>query len=127
MPEKYPAAPEAANLLTEAYRSLRLTWRLLRDDRVPAWTKAIPAAAVAYVLFPLDLLIDPILGLGQLDDIAVAVLAVKMFIEACPPDIVQEHREALEGVVDADYRVVSDRELEIEPGASRRIEEPGRR
>ena len=108
--EKPPTPPEAASILTEIVHSIRLTWRLLKDDRVPAWTKAIPIAGAAYVIFPLDLLMDPILGLGQLDDIAIAIMAVKIFIDVCPPEIVQEHREEIEGVVEVSYRVVSEDE-----------------
>ncbi len=125
--EKPPTLPEAANILTEIVHSIRLTWRLFKDDRVPAWPKAIPIAGAAYVIFPLDLLMDPILGLGQLDDIAIAIMAVKIFIEVCPPEIVQEHREEIEGIVEVSYRVVSEDEEKgeeppypaIEDGSSR--------
>lgn len=121
--EKSPTPPEAANILTEIARSVRLTWRLLKDDRVPAWTKAIPVVGAAYVAFPLDLLMDPILGLGQLDDVAVAILAVKIFIEMCPPEIVREHREEIEGVVEVSYRVASEGEEEGEEPSPPAIED----
>jgi hypothetical protein len=45
--------------------------------------------------------------LGELDMLALGVLAVKTFIEACPEDVRQEHEEALKAgtsVFDRDVR-----------------------
>jgi uncharacterized membrane protein YkvA (DUF1232 family) len=39
----------------------------------------------------IDLVPDALLGLGQLDDLAVILLGVKAFIDLCPPEIVKEH------------------------------------
>ena len=36
----------------------KLIWRLLLDGRVSLWTKLIPAAAVLYVLSPVDFIPD---------------------------------------------------------------------
>jgi uncharacterized membrane protein YkvA (DUF1232 family) len=73
-----------------------------------------------YILSPIDIIPDAFLGLGQLDDLAVFVLAVKLFIELSPHDIVQEHLRRLTGggstprpgaesegeVVDGEFRVI---------------------
>jgi len=67
----------------------------LWDKRVPAWTKLIPPVALAYVIFPIDIIPDVALGLGQLDDIAIVLLGAKLFIELAPPEIVREHLRAL--------------------------------
>lgn len=110
-------------LLQEIARNARLVWRLLSDRRVSTLKKlAIPALAAAYLLWPADLLPDVFLGLGQLDDLALLALAVKLFIDLCPADIVRQHRDAIAGVtpppgtqrnagkadtvVDAEYRVI---------------------
>ncbi len=94
-----PAPPSDANALIvwlqDVARQVRLAWRLFQDQRVPVWTKGIPPAALAYVLFPLDIIPDPMLGLGQLDDIAVLMLGVKLFIELAPPEVVREHLQML--------------------------------
>jgi len=45
--------------------------------------------------------------LGELDMLALGVLAVKTFIEACPEDVRREHEQALEAgesVFDHDFR-----------------------
>lgn len=88
-------------------RQARLAWRLLLDRRVPLWTKLVPPAALAYVLFPLDLIPDVALGLGQLDDMAVLLIGVKLFIELAPPDVVREHLRELGARIE-EWRVVDE-------------------
>jgi uncharacterized membrane protein YkvA (DUF1232 family) len=97
-----------AGLLAEILKQGRLILRLLADRRVPVWPKLIIPATIAYVLSPIDLLSDPIVGLGQLDDIAVFLIGLKLFIELCPSHIVREHLENLSTVIDGSYRVVED-------------------
>jgi uncharacterized membrane protein YkvA (DUF1232 family) len=73
-----------------------LTWKLLWDDRVSFLPKLIPVAALAYVISPLDLLPELALGpLGTLDDVGIIMLALTLFIQVAPPDIVQEHLSQL--------------------------------
>jgi uncharacterized membrane protein YkvA (DUF1232 family) len=94
-----PVPPSDTNALIawlqDVARQVRLAWRLFQDQRVPVWTKLIPPAALAYVLFPVDIIPDPVLGLGQLDDVAVLMLGVKLFIELAPPEVVREHLKML--------------------------------
>jgi uncharacterized membrane protein YkvA (DUF1232 family) len=99
---------ETAGILADIIKNARLTWRLLRDDRVLPWLKAIPFATLLYVLSPIDLAPDPILGLGQLDDLAIVLLGVKLFIDLCPEEIVRQHLMELASMAGS-YRVV-DRE-----------------
>lgn len=75
----------------------RLVWRLLRDPRVPVYLKVIPAAAVLYVLSPLDFIPDIAVGLGQLDDIGIMLVGIEGFIAMCPQHIVDEHLAAIQG------------------------------
>ena len=93
--------------LQDAVRQVRLAWRLLWDQRVPLWTKVIPPLALAYVVFPIDLIPDVALGLGQLDDVAVMLIGVKLFIDLAPPDVVREHLLAL-GARIQEWRVVDE-------------------
>ncbi|MDY7078886.1 MAG: DUF1232 domain-containing protein [Chloroflexota bacterium] len=96
-----------AGWLQDVVRQARLAWRLFWDQRVPMWTKLIPPAALTYVLFPIDLVPDAALGLGQLDDIAVLMIGIKLFVELAPPEVVREHLLAL-GVRVKEWRVVED-------------------
>ncbi len=106
-----PVEPTDTNALTgwirDAARQVSLAWRLFLDQRVPLWSKVIPPAALAYVFFPLDIIPDVMVGLGQLDDIAVVLLGLKLFIDLSPPDVVREHLRAL-GVHVKDWRVVDE-------------------
>jgi uncharacterized membrane protein YkvA (DUF1232 family) len=101
-------AGRADGVLSEIVRQARLVLRLLRDGRVPLWPKLIIPGVIAYILSPVDLLSDPVLGLGQIDDVAVLLIGLKMFVELCPADIVREHLDALSSVVSGSYRVVSE-------------------
>jgi uncharacterized membrane protein YkvA (DUF1232 family) len=83
---------ETAGLLAEIFRNARLIFRLLGDPRIPPWLKAIPIGAVVYILSPIDLLPDFFVGLGQLDDIAILLLAVKLFLDLSPQDVVTQHQ-----------------------------------
>jgi uncharacterized membrane protein YkvA (DUF1232 family) len=74
---------------------IHLALRLLREPAVPAYLKAVPFAALAYVLSPLDVLPDFLPIIGQLDDLGVLILGLKLFLRLCPADAVAFHREAL--------------------------------
>ena len=79
----------------QALNSGRLAWRLWRDRRVPAWIKGIPLLSLFYIVWPLDLLADPLLGLGQLDDLGVFLLGLTLFISLVPSDLVEMHRREM--------------------------------
>jgi uncharacterized membrane protein YkvA (DUF1232 family) len=95
------------NWLVELVKNLRLAWRLLRDPLVPAWFKFIPLGAVVYVLLPLDLIPDWMLGLGQLDDLGLFLLSLKLFFDLCPSELVQRHLAQMSSI-EGSYRVVSE-------------------
>ena len=82
-----------------ALRSLlvqaRLAARLLREPRVPALVKAVPALAAIYVIWPIDLVPDLFPVLGQLDDLGIVLLALELFIRMCPTGVRSFHRDAI--------------------------------
>ena len=69
----------------------RLVWGLLRDRRVPPPQKMILVGIAGYLLMPFDIIPDFIPVLGQLDDLAVVLLALDLFIRTAPKDVVAEH------------------------------------
>jgi len=84
---------DRGGLLAELLKQLNLVWKLLLDARVPASTKLLlPLMALAYVIFPIDLIPDVLPVLGQLDDLAIVLLAVRLFVMLAPPDVVAFHR-----------------------------------
>jgi uncharacterized membrane protein YkvA (DUF1232 family) len=82
----------------ELIKSFRLAWRLIRDQRVPWLIKLIPLIVLIYIVSPIDIIPDFILGIGQLDDLAVLILGVQVFIAVSPRAIVQQHRDELDGI-----------------------------
>jgi uncharacterized membrane protein YkvA (DUF1232 family) len=115
-------ASNRVGILGELVRNAQLTWRLLKDPRVPLPIKLIiPGVVGVYLLSPIDFMPDVLPLIGQIDDIAVLFGGVMLFIQMCPPDVVDEHRAALAGevqapqpatgghageTVDAEYRVI---------------------
>lgn len=96
MSKQAPSAPrDRVGLLAEVVREVQLAWHLLRDPRVPLWTKLVPLLAVLYLIFPLDIISDLFAGLGQLDDLAVLVLGVELFISLSPAEVVEELKSRL--------------------------------
>jgi len=92
------SSTQSIGLIREIIRQFRLGWRLFQDPRVSSWLKLIvPGLLLVYVVMPLDLIPDVIPVLGQMDDLAVILLAGKIFIELCPSQIVREYLEAMDG------------------------------
>ena len=102
----HPVLSRAKEVLVEVPRHGKLAYCLLRDPRVPAAPKAAVLGALALIISPIDFPAwVPVLG--ELDMLALSVLAVKTFIEACPAEVRREHEQALEAgesVFDRDLR-----------------------
>lgn len=101
--------PLTVRTLSELIDKIQLAWRLFRDDRISPVVKAIPLLGLVYLIWPVDLLPDLFPALGQLDDIAVLLLALNWFIHACPPDVVEDIRTGAR-TISARYTVVDDTE-----------------
>ncbi len=88
-------------------KQFRLAWRLLWDPQVPIWAKLVPFIGIAYVISPIDFIPDPILGLGQLDDIGILLLGLRVFVELVPEEIVLQHLESM-GFRSSQWQVVEE-------------------
>ena len=77
------------------FAELRLAWRLVREPRVPSFAKAVPALALLYVLSPLDFIPDILPVLGQVDDLGILILSVKLFLRLCPQAVTEFHTAAM--------------------------------
>ncbi|MBJ7599540.1 MAG: hypothetical protein DLM67_03350 [Candidatus Nephthysia bennettiae] len=110
-------------VVLEVPRNAKLAYCLLRDDRVPVAPKAALTGALALIVGPIDV---PawIPVIGELDMLALAVLAVKVFIEACPEELVQEQRAAMkrkDSIADRDLRLLRDLLTREAQAAVRRV------
>ncbi len=137
-PMQYPEHAEQTEAvfgwLKDFFGQFTLAWKLLLDGRVPLLAKIIPLLAAAYVLFPIDFVPDVALGFGQLDDLAIFLIGLRLFIDVCPPDLVAElqkaanvpaHPEASSAagpVIDLEARVPSSAQQVIEED---KVETPG--
>jgi uncharacterized membrane protein YkvA (DUF1232 family) len=74
----------------------RLVVALVLDERMPANRKALLAGAAGYLLLGRDLLPDDVPILGGLDDLVVVVLAVDLFMDGVPDDLLSEKLKELE-------------------------------
>ena len=74
----------------------RLIWALAADPRVPASRKAIMMGAAGYVVIGRDFMPNDIPILSGIDDLAVVVLAVELFLDGIPDEILQEKIDELE-------------------------------
>jgi uncharacterized membrane protein YkvA (DUF1232 family) len=73
----------------------KLTYCLYRDPRVPQRNKIALAGAMALILNPV---VDVPLRLpifGEMDAVALTVLAIRLFVEKAPKDVVAEHQEQI--------------------------------
>ena len=80
-------------------RLVKLLWRLARDPRVPARTKATLFLLGGYIASPIDLIPDALPGIGQLDDIAVIAFVLDQMLNRVPEEIVREHWEGDEDIL----------------------------
>jgi uncharacterized membrane protein YkvA (DUF1232 family) len=104
------------HLLRALFTEVRLAWRLIREPVVPAFAKAVPVLALLYVISPIDIIPDVLPVLGQIDDLGILIVAVKVFLKLCPGSAATFHSAAIAArrpftpmsptdiVIDATYR-----------------------
>jgi uncharacterized membrane protein YkvA (DUF1232 family) len=68
----------------------RLIFSLLLDERMPASRKAMLAGAAGYLIVGRDIIPDEVPILGGLDDLVVVVLAVDLFLDGVPSELLSE-------------------------------------
>ena len=73
----------------------RLIGALVLDERKPAERKVMLGAAAGYLALGRDLVPDTVPIIGGLDDLVVVVLAVDVFLDGVPPELLQEKLDDL--------------------------------
>ncbi len=68
----------------------RLVAALVTDERMPSGHKLILGAAAGYLVLGRDLIPDGLPVIGGLDDLVVVVLAVDLFLDGVPADLLEE-------------------------------------
>jgi uncharacterized membrane protein YkvA (DUF1232 family) len=78
---------------------LKLVYRLLQENRVSIFDKAVLLGIVLYVLNPLDLMPDAIPLLGQVDDAYLLVLGLLRILNRADPEVLNRNWTGRQGVV----------------------------
>jgi uncharacterized membrane protein YkvA (DUF1232 family) len=65
--------------------------RLLADPRIAWWRKAVLVLAILYLASPIDLVPDFIPVAGQVDDVIVVALALRVVLRGSSPRLLAEH------------------------------------
>lgn len=92
-----PIIPRDTRFLTSITNRIKLIYRLMMDKRVNAVLKALPLTSLVYFIFP-DLMPGPI------DDAVMIWLSTYLFVELCPPEVVDEHLKEINRVITGEYR-----------------------
>jgi uncharacterized membrane protein YkvA (DUF1232 family) len=90
----------------------RLLIELAADSRVPWSRKAILGIAAAYVVSPIDFIPDFIPFISRVDDVMVTIIALDLFLEGVPRELMIEKMYTLG---------IDGRELERDMEAARRF------
>jgi uncharacterized membrane protein YkvA (DUF1232 family) len=107
--------PAQGGMTRDFVNRLKLIMKLLADPRVSPLVKLIPVGALVYLVSPIDIIMG-IPGVAALDDAAILWMGSNLFVELCPPEVVQEHMQALgsnlndtsDDIVDVDATDVND-------------------
>lgn len=111
MTDKKPGklmVPPQGGMLRDLVTRLKLITRLMGDSRVNFFIKFLPLASLGYLFWPIDAIALPIVGV--LDDAAILWIGSTLFVELCPPAVVQEHISELTSNLDDDTSDVVDAE-----------------
>jgi uncharacterized membrane protein YkvA (DUF1232 family) len=87
-------------------RLARLVWRLSRDPRVPARSKATLFIIAGYLVSPVDVVPDFIPGIGQLDDLVILAFALDQMLNRVPDEVVRDHWDGDEDVLEVVRQVL---------------------
>jgi uncharacterized membrane protein YkvA (DUF1232 family) len=98
----------------------RLVWALVRDDRTPPARKALLAGGLGYLVVGRDLVPDDMPVIGGLDDLVVVVLAVDLFLDGIPRDLLEEKLAEL-GIDERAFDEDMVRIRRLMPGPVRRV------
>lgn len=81
------------DLLARLWNNIVLLLRLMLDHRVSGRAKLIPLLALLYMISPIDFLPEIAFGpLGAVDDMGVLLLALQLFINSAPKDVLRAYR-----------------------------------
>src|SRR5215212_222622 len=113
MSDKKPrkiVVPASRGMTRDFVDRMKLILKLMGDSRVSPWVKLIPIGAVAYLISPIDIIMG-IPGIAALDDAAILWIGSNLFVELCPPNVVEEYMREL----GSNLKETSEEIVDVEP------------
>lgn len=105
--KKGSAVEKSAEFLLLVPDVFILLWRLLSDARVSGKNKVLLGSAVAYYIFPFDLIPEGVLGpIGYLDDLIFGVYVLNRMLAETDPQILRDHWSGSTDVLQSIQRVM---------------------
>jgi len=99
-----------------------LLMRLLRDERVPVGSKGIALLGIGYVLSPIDILPEILLGpIGLIDDLLILGTALSRMMNRVHPDVVRSHWPGKQDALETIQRVTTWTEDQLQGGLRRTL------
>ena len=84
-----------------------LLWRLTTDGRVTNKDKVLLGSAIAYYIFPFDIIPEALVGpMGFLDDLVFGVYVLNRMVSTTDPAVLREHWSGSEDVLSVIQRVL---------------------
>lgn len=102
--EKKKVIREDGGFFNDIGNRIKLIFRLIMDPRVNIFLKLIPVASLVYLIIPAP--IPPDIIPLPIDDALIIWIATYLFVELCPQDIVNEHKQALTNEIPGSFRDV---------------------
>jgi hypothetical protein len=109
--------PKDSNFFRGIADYSRLVWHLWQDPRINPLLKLLPLGSLVYLFSPFDLAIPVI------DDIGVLWFFTSLFIELCPEDIVDEHRQDIINTIEREWEETPEYDFKEEDIEDAKFEE----
>ncbi len=85
-----------------------LLWRLATDSRIEGKNKVLLGSAIAYFIFPFDIMPEALMGpVGYLDDLVFGVYVLNKMLKDTDPAILRQHWSGSSDVLDTIQRVLN--------------------
>ena len=78
-------------MVTHLPNFVRVFYRLMKDERVSIFAKAVPFLILLMMFTPPAIELDFIPIVGEVDWLLAGYVALKLFVWLCPADVVREH------------------------------------
>jgi len=85
-----------------------LLWRLTTDSRVTGKDKVLLGSAIAYFIFPFDVIPEALVGpMGFLDDLVFGVYVLNKMLSTTDPAVLREHWSGSDDVLETIRKVLT--------------------